>query len=292
MATFGKVCTAMVTPFDEGGSLDLDGAATLAGWLVENGSDGLVLSGTTGESPVLSDAEALALYRAVREVVSVPLLAGTGSNDTAHAVELTERATETGVDGILSVTPYYSKPSQAALVEHFRAVAAATDLPVIIYDIPGRTGRKVATDTLLRLGHEVPNIVGVKDAAGDPAESARLVARAPGEFELYSGDDSLTLALLSVGGVGAISVASHWVGRQIGEMIAAYEKGDVLTARRINAQLIESYDYESSEAAPNPVPTKALLRVLGLPVGECRPPMGPAPQGLEERAREVLANLS
>ena len=292
MATFGKVCTAMVTPFDGDGALDLDGAATLAGWLVENGSDGLVLSGTTGESPVLSDAEALGLYRAVRAVVSVPLVAGTGSNDTAHAVELTERASETGMDGILSVTPYYNKPSQAAIFEHFRAVAGATGMPVIIYDIPGRTGRKVETGTLLRLGREIDNIVGVKDAAGSPAESARLLAEAPGGFELYSGDDSLTLALLAVGGVGAISVASHWVGRQIGEMIGAHEKGDVLTARRINAQLIESYDYESTNEAPNPVPTKALLRVLGLPVGQCRPPMGPAPEGLEQRAREVLANLS
>jgi 4-hydroxy-tetrahydrodipicolinate synthase len=289
---FGRVVTAMVTPFDERGDLDLDAAAELAQWLVETGSDGLVLGGTTGESPTLTDSEALALFRRVRETVSVPLLAGTGSNSTAHAVELTRRATETGVDGILSVTPYYNRPSQSGLEAHFRAVAAATRLPVLIYDIPVRTGRKVATETLLRLARDVDNIVGVKDAAGNPAESARLLAAAPSDFELYSGDDAMTLPLLAVGAVGVISVASHWVARQMSEMIAAFEKGDVDGARRVNARLIPSYDFESGDDAPNPVPAKTLLRVLGLRVGECRPPMGPAPEGLAERARTVLDGLA
>jgi 4-hydroxy-tetrahydrodipicolinate synthase len=290
--TFGRVITAMVTPFDERGDLDLDAAAELAQWLVETGSDGLVLAGTTGESPALSDSECLALFRRVRDAVTVPLLAGAGSNHTAHAVELTRRATETGVDGILSVTPYYNRPPQSGIEEHFRTVAAATTLPVLIYDIPVRTGRKVATDTLLRLARDVPNIVGVKDAAGNPAETARLVAGAPSDFELYSGDDNMTLPLLAVGAVGVISVASHWVARQMGEMIEAFEKGDVETARRVNARLITSYDYETGEDAPNPIPAKALLRVLGLRVGECRPPMGPAPAGLADRARTVLDGLA
>jgi 4-hydroxy-tetrahydrodipicolinate synthase len=290
--TFGRVITAMVTPFDERGDLDLDAAAELAQWLVETGSDGLVLAGTTGESPALTDSECLALFRRVREAVPVPLLAGAGSNHTTHAVELTRRATETGVDGILSVTPYYNRPPQAGIEEHFRTVAAATTLPVLIYDIPVRTGRKVATDTLLRLARDVPNIIGVKDAAGNPAETARLVAGAPSDFELYSGDDNMTLPLLAVGAVGVISVASHWVARQMGEMIEAFEKGDVETARRVNARLITSYDYETGEDAPNPIPAKALLRVLGLRVGECRPPMGPAPAGLADRARIVLDGLA
>jgi len=290
--TFGRVMTAMVTPFDERGELDLDAAAELAHWLVETGSDGLVLAGTTGESPALTDSECLALFRRVRDVVSVPLLAGTGSNSTAHAVDLTRSASETGVDGILSVTPYYNRPPQSGIDAHFRAVAAATALPVLIYDIPIRTGRKVSTDTLLGLAREVPNIIGVKDAAGNPAETARLVAAAPSDFELYSGDDSMTLPLLAVGAVGAISVASHWVARQMGEMIEAFEKGDVETARRVNARLVASYDYETGEDAPNPIPTKALLRVLGLRVGECRPPMGPAPAGLADRARTVLDGLA
>ena len=291
-ATFGRVITAMVTPFDDRGELDLDAAVELANWLVENGSDGLVLCGTTGESPTLTESEELVLFRTVRGAVSVPVIAGAGSNSTATAVEQTRRASELGVDAILSVTPYYNRPSQAGLDAHFRAVAAATDLPVILYDIPVRTGRKIDTDTMLGLAHDVPNIVGVKDASGDPTETARLIASAPSAFEVYSGDDAQTLPLLAVGAVGVISVASHWVGRQMGEMIDAFEKGDVSTARRINAGLLDSYDDESSPDAVNPVPTKTMLRVLGLKVGSCRPPMGPAPDDLEDRARRVLDGLA
>ena len=282
----------MVTPFDDKGALDLDASANLAGWLVDNGSDGLVLAGTTGESPVLNDSEEVALTKAVREAVSVPLLLGTGSNDTGYAIDATRRASELGVDGVLVVSPYYNRPSQAGLDHYFRSVAAATDLPVVIYDIPARTGRKIATSTMLRLVHEVGNIVALKDAAGNPAETARFLRDAPDGFEVYSGDDALTLPLLAVGAVGAVSVASHWVGRQMGEMIDAYRKGDVATAMRINQVLIESFEFESGDDAPNPVPTKAILRVLGLKVGRCRPPMGFEPDWVEPRAREVLAALS
>jgi len=281
----------MVTPFDDDLALDLDGAATLARWLVDHGVDGLVLAGTTGESPTVTDDEKLNLFRAVRDAVTVPVIAGTGSNDTRHSVELTERASALGVDGILAVTPYYNRPSQAGLHAHFSAVAGATDLPVMIYDIPVRTGRKVETDTLLGLAREVDNILAVKDAAGDSAESARLIAQAPGGFELYSGEDRLNLPLLSVGAVGVVSVAGAWSGRLHAEMIAAYRKGDVDTAREVNNRLRESYDFESSDEAPNPVPVKAMLRALGLPVGECRLPMGPAPAGLEERARRIIDRL-
>ncbi len=292
MARFGRVITAMVTPFDEKGALNLDAAATLADWLVGNGSDGLVLCGTTGESPVLTESEEVALTRVVRATVDVPILLGTGSNDTAYAVDSTRRSAELGVDGVLVVTPYYNRPSQSGLDAHFRAVAAATDLPVVLYDHPGRTGRKISTELMLRLFAEVPNIVGVKDAAADPSAAARVIAHAPDGVELYSGDDAYTLPLLAVGAVGAISVASHWAGRQIGQMIAAFERGDVVSAARINAGLLASYEFEASEAAPNPIPTKAMLRVLGLPVGQCRLPMGPAPDGLEDHARAVLGGLS
>jgi 4-hydroxy-tetrahydrodipicolinate synthase len=291
-ARFGRVVTAMVTPFDDRGELDLDAAVELAHWLVENGSEGLVLAGTTGESPTLTESEELVLFRSIREAVDVPLLAGTGSNSTVSAVEHTRRATDTGVDGILLVTPYYNRPSQEGLDAHFRAVAAATKLPVVLYDIPGRTGRKISTDTILGLAREVANIVGLKDAAGDPAETARLIAHAPAGFEVYSGDDAFTLPLLSVGAVGVISVASHWVGRQMCEMIEAFGAGDVDAARQINAGLIESFDFESSDDAPNPLPTKTLLSVLGLKVGGCRPPMGPAPDSLTDRALRVLENLN
>jgi 4-hydroxy-tetrahydrodipicolinate synthase len=290
--SIGRVVTAMVTPFDERGDLDLDAAVELANWLVENGSDGLVLAGTTGESPTLTESEELVLFRTVRDAVSVPVIAGAGSNSTASAVDQTRRATDTGVDAILSVAPYYNRPSQAGLEAHFRAVAAATDLPVFLYDIPGRTGRKISSETILRLAHDVPNIVGLKDAAADPATTAEVIAAAPSGFEVYSGDDPLTLPLLAVGAVGVISVASHWVGRQMGEMIDAFTKGDVDAARRLNASLLASYAYETGDDAPNPIPTKTLLRVLGLKVGDCRPPMGPAPDGLADRARRVLEDLN
>ncbi len=291
MARFGAVGVAMITPFADDGSLDADGAATLARWLADHGVDFLVLAGTTGEAPTLSDAEAITLFETVRDAVTIPLLAGTSTNDTAHSVELTRKASATGVDGILAVCPYYSRPSQAGLDAHFRAIAGATELPVLLYDIPVRTGRKVDTATMLRLGREVSNIVGVKDASGDPAESARLVADAPGGFELYSGEDSLNLALLAIGAVGFISVAAHWSGVEHGELARAFSAGEVDKAREVNAGLLASYAFETSVETPNPMPTKAMLRVLDLPAGQCRLPIGPAPDGLEDRARKVLEGL-
>ncbi|MER3452559.1 MAG: 4-hydroxy-tetrahydrodipicolinate synthase [Acidimicrobiia bacterium] len=291
MARFGAVVTAMVTPFDDDGALDLDAAAVLARWLADHGSDALVVAGTTGEAPVLSDEERCDLWRAVAEAVTIPVIAGAGTNDTAHSVDLTERATACGVAGILAVTPYYNRPPQSGIEAHFRAMAAATHLPVLLYDIPVRTGRRIAPEVILRLGREVPNIVGVKDATGDVAGAARWIAAAPPGFECYSGNDDQTLPLLAVGAVGVVSVASHWAGQEIGEMIAAFGKGDVETARHLNARLIESWEFQTSDAAPNPIPTKAMMRTLGLRVGQCRLPLGPAPEGLEERARQVWHNL-
>ncbi|HAS11356.1 MAG TPA: 4-hydroxy-tetrahydrodipicolinate synthase [Acidimicrobiaceae bacterium] len=288
---FGRVLTAMVTPFDGDGRLDLDGTQRLARWLVDHGSDGLVVNGTTGESPTLSATESVDLFRAVRQAVDVPVIAGTGSNDTAHAIRQSEAAAGIGVDGLLVVAPYYNKPSQAGLLRHFRMIAEATDLPIILYDIPGRTSRKVDSATVLTLAHEVPTIVGLKDAAGSPAETAGVIAGAPEDFDVYSGDDNLTLPLLSVGARGAISVASHWVGEQIRAMFDAFDAGDVAEATRINQTLLPSYGFESTLDAPNPVPTKAMLRTLGLPAGECRPPMGPTPDGLEVKAKELWDSL-
>lgn len=292
MARFGSVLTAMVTPFQPDGRLDVEGAKTLARWLVERGNDGLVLAGTTGESSTLSDDEKLSLWRAVREAVDVPLLAGAGSNDTRHSVELTRAAAGLGVDGILAVAPYYSRPSQAGLEAHFRAVAdAAGDLPVLIYDIPVRTGRKVASDTLVRLANDVANIAGVKDASGNPAETARVIAETPDRFEVYSGDDSMTLPLLAVGAVGVISVAAHWIAGGLKEMVETFLKGDASRARQLNADLLAAIRFQSSDAAPNPVPAKAMLRVLGQPAGPCRLPMGPEPEGLEDQARKLADQL-
>jgi 4-hydroxy-tetrahydrodipicolinate synthase len=291
MARFGPVMTAMVTPFDQSGRVDLDGAAALATWLVEQGNDGLVVTGTTGEASTLTDEEQIEVWKVVRAAVDVPLIAGSGTNDTRHAAELTGHADAAGMDAVLLVTPYYNRPSQAGIEAHFRHVAAATRLPVMLYDIPVRTGRKISTETLLRLVREVPNIFAVKDAAGDPAESARLVAEAPSDFELYSGDDSLTLPLLAVGAVGVIGVCTHWAAREMSELVSAFQKGDVERAREVNVRLIESYDFETGDLNPNPVPAKAMLRALGQPAGECRFPMGPTPDGLEERALDVINRL-
>ncbi len=283
--------TAMVTPFDAAGRLDVDAAVVLARWLVDHGSDGLVLAGTTGEGPVLTDAERVDLWRAVADAVTVPVLAGAGTNDTRHSIELTKAATAAGVDGVLVVTPYYSRPSQTGLFGHFAAVAAATDLPVVLYDIPIRSGRRIAQATLLRLLDHAPNVVAVKDATGDPVGSARLLCHTHDGFELYSGDDALTLPLLAVGAVGLVSVASHWAGSELGQMIAAHGSGDVAAARHLNARLVESYDFESSEEFPNPLPAKAACRALGLAVGQCRAPMGAAPPELDGEAHRVLMRL-
>jgi 4-hydroxy-tetrahydrodipicolinate synthase len=288
---FGRVLTAMVTPFHDDGSLDLDGAVHLAGWLLDHGSDGLVLAGTTGEAPTLTDDEKVALWTAVRAAVDAPLVAGTGSFDTRHTCELSERAAATGVDGLLVVTPYYNRPSQAGLEAHFRAAAAATDLPVVLYDIPGRTGRKVDTEVLVRLAHEVPTIAGVKDASGNPGETARVIAGAPDDFAVWSGDDPMTLPLLAVGAVGVIGTATHWCGEAMGELVSSFTKGDHDRAQELNASLFDSYAYESREIAQFALAVKVALRVLGLPSGPCRLPIGPEPEGLEDDARRVLDGL-
>ncbi len=288
---FGAVGCAMVTPFDAGGGLDVGGAVTLARWLCDRGNDFLVLAGTTGESPTLSDQEKITLWEAVVSAVTVPVVAGTSTADTAHSVELTRAARAAGAAGILAVTPYYNRPSQAGIEAHVRAVAdAAAGLPVLVYDIPVRTGRKVAPEVILRLARD-GTIAGVKDATGNPADTAALLAEAPAGFDLYSGNDGDTLPLLAVGAAGVISVESHWAGEVVSEMIAAFVKGDVDHARALNARLVPSHRFQSSDDAPNPVPTKSMLRVLGLPGGECRLPMGPPPAGLEDRARQVHARL-
>jgi len=281
----------MVTPFDDEGALDLAVAARLARWLADHGSDGLVVAGTTGEGSVLTDDEKLDLWRAVAEAVTIPVIANTGSNDTAHSVHLTAQAAGCGAAGVLAVTPYYNRPSQAGVEAHFRAVAGATDLPVLLYDIPVRSGRKISHDVMVRLATDVANLAGVKDAAADIPATARLIAAAPRRFEVYSGNDDHTLALLALGAVGVVGVATHWVGLEMAELVAAASKGDLAHAREVNGRLLESYLFETGDAAPNPIPAKAMMRTLGLPVGECRLPMGPAPEGLEDRARAVYARL-
>lgn len=289
---WGAVLTAMVTPFDAQGRLDLDAARRLARWLAERGNDGLVLAATTGEASTLSDDERCDLVKAVSEAVTIPVIAGTGSNDTRHSIELTRRARSLGAAGVIVVAPYYNRPPQAGIEAHFRAVAAATDLPVMIYDVPLRTGRRVSQDVLLRLFREVPNIVAFKDATGDPPAAAALIAQAGEHFDLYSGDDAYTLPLLSVGAVGVVSTTAHWTAPLFGRMIAAFQAGDVKLARQVNARLLESFAFVNSDTSVFPMSIKAMLRTLGQEAGECRLPLPPTPPDVEERAREVWARLN
>lgn len=291
MARFGPVCTAMVTPFAADGSLDTEAAGDLARWLVAHGNDALVVAGTTGESAVLTDPERVELFRAVRAAVDVPLIAGSTTNDTAHSVEMTRAAAEVGMDAVLAVVPYYNKPTQAGLDLHFRAVAAASDLPVMLYDVPGRTGRPLATETIVTLAHEVPTIVALKDAGGNPARAADLLAVAPEGFEIYSGDEPLTLAFLAYGAVGVVGVSSHWTGLHQQEMFAAFAGGDVAAARAVNARLLPSYQYMNSDTCVFSQAVKVAMGELGVSVGECRLPLGPAPAGTDLLARTVLHDL-
>ncbi|MFM8311237.1 MAG: 4-hydroxy-tetrahydrodipicolinate synthase [Ilumatobacteraceae bacterium] len=291
MARFGRVLSAMITPFDESGALDLDEARRLAQWLQANGHDGLVVAGTTGESPVLTDDERLALIAAVAEAVTIPVVAGTCTNDTAHSLHLTAEAERLGAAGILAVTPYYNRPSQAGIDAHMRAVAGASRLPVMLYDIPVRSGRKMSTSTMLRLASEVPTVVALKDAANNPGETATLIAQAPAGFEVYSGEDMMTLPLLASGIVGTVGVATHWTGPDHQQMLDLWDRGDVAGARRVNARLVESFVFEGGDESPNPIPTKAVMRHLGFRVGQARLPMGPAPDFVERRVPEVLAAL-
>jgi len=289
---FGAVLSAMVTPFDREGRLDLDAAQRLARWLAGRGHDGLAVAATTGEASTLTDDERCDLVRAVSEAVTIPVLAGTGSNDTAHTVMLTKKARSLGAAGVLVVAPYYNRPPQAGIEAHFRAAAHATDLPVMIYDVPVRTGRRVAKDVLLRLFREVPNIVAFKDATGDPPAAAALIAQAGSHFDLYSGDDAYTLPLLAAGAVGVVGTSTHWTSPQFSRMIAAFRRGDVALAREINAQLIESFEFINSETSVFSMSIKAMLRTLGQEVGECRLPLPPVPHEVEQHARAVWERLN
>ncbi len=284
---FGRLLTAMVTPFRADGSLDVDGAAALASWLVdEQAHDGLVISGTTGESPTTSDAEKDTLLRAVLEAVGdrAIIVAGVGTNDTHHTVELAKAAEKAGAHGLLVVTPYYNRPPQRGLVHHFTAVADSSGLPVMMYDIPGRSGVEIATDTLRRLA-EHQRIVAVKDAKGDLGETA-WVTRDTG-LAYYSGDDKLTLPLLSVGAVGVVGVPTHLFGPLTKAMIEAYERGEVAEALRLNHYLLPVYT--GFFRTQGVILTKAALRLQHRPSGPVRPPLCEATPAEIARLREDCA---
>ena len=288
---WGRVLTAMVTPFDAQGRLDLDAAQRLARWLAGRGNDGLVIAATTGEASTLTDDERCDLIRAVSEAVTIPVVAGTGSNDTLHSVMLTQKAEGLGAAGVIAVAPYYNRPPQAGIEAHFRAMADATGLPVMLYDVPIRTGRRVSQDVLLRLFREVPNIVAFKDATGDPPAAAELVAQAGEQFDLYSGDDPFTLPLMAVGCTGIVGTSTHWTSPEFKQMFDLFVKGDVALARQINARLQPSFRFINSDESVFPMSIKAMLRTLGQECGECRLPLPPAPAGMEEKARAVWKEL-
>ena len=284
---FGRVITAMVTPFREDLTLDVGRAQELAQWLVDTGSDGLVVAGSTGEAATLSDDEKVTLWNAVAEAVEgkAKVIAGSGTYDTAHSIHLTEEADKAGVDGILAVTPYYNKPPQRGLIEHFTSIAGATELPVLVYNIPGRTALRIEHGTLLRLA-EVDNIVGVKDSTADFDGISRLIAEAPSGFEVYSGDDWATFGYVCLGAVGVVSVASHLVGLQIRQMVDLIETGDVPAARKLHEDL--SPLFNALFVTSNPIPVKAALDMLGRPAGPPRLPLVPATADERERIQRAL----
>lgn len=269
---FGSVLTAMITPFSPDGSVDYGCAARLAVHLADNGSDGVLLTGTTGESPTLSGDEKAALYATVAEAVGgrAAVVAGTGTYDTRYSVDMSRRAEAAGADGIMAVTPYYSRPPQRGLIAHFRAVADATDLPLIVYNIPGRTARLIEVETLAEIARH-PQVAAVKDAVED-VEFTRVSREAlPDDVVIYSGTDSVTLPLMEVGAAGVISVASHFAGRRIKDMVEAFAAGDRAEAQRLHEGLMPLF--EACFIETNPIPTRAGLTELWEPVGDPRPPL-------------------
>ncbi|MGE5552749.1 MAG: 4-hydroxy-tetrahydrodipicolinate synthase [Betaproteobacteria bacterium] len=287
---WGRVITAMVTPFAPGGEVDYARAGWLAEKLVENGSDGLVVAGTTGESPTLTKEERLRLFSTVVERVGgrATVIAGTGTYNTAESVAFTQEAERTGVDGILLVNPYYNKPSQEGMYQHFATIAKSTRLPVMIYNIPGRTAVNCLPETIARLA-ELENVVAVKEASGDLSQIAEVKRRVPADFLIYSGDDALTLPILSVGGVGVVSVASHLVGREIGEMIDHFFAGRVKEATALHLRLLPLF--KALFVVSNPVPLKAALAAVGWPVGGVRLPLVEAGPRETEVIRGELTRL-
>lgn len=290
MPAFGRTLTAMATPMSPNGALDLDGAQKLAHHLVESGNDGVVVAGTTGESPTLTHDETLALFSAVVEAVGThaTVVAGVGKNDTAATVELAREAAQRGVDGLLLVAPYYNRPSVRGLHAHFSTVAAAVELPVMLYNIPSRTAIEIPPTGLLALAEQVPNIVAVKDAVKNLDKAAWLVARKPDTFDIYAGNDIDYLPLLAVGAVGVVSVAGHFVADRLARLGQVFDD-DVPTARRLHLELLPLF--EALFVDSNPVPLKAGLDMVGLPGGAVRPPLAPADESTVAAMRSALATV-
>jgi len=290
MTDFGMVLTAMVTPFKPDGSMDYQRAVEIANYLADNGSDGLVVHGTTGESPTLTHEEEYELYRVVKKAVGgrVKVIAGAGSNSTAETLEATSHAEKIGVDGIMIVVPYYNKPSQEGMYQHYKAVAGSTKLPIIIYNIQGRTGVNMTSETVARLA-KIKNIVGIKEASGILEQTTEIRQKTPKDFVIYSGDDDKTLEIMKRGGCGVISVASHVAGKEIKKMCEAFHAGKLDEAERINVRL--SPLFKVLFITSNPTPVKAAMAMIGQPAGGLRLPLIEANASEKEQIKKVLKEL-
>lgn len=284
---FGSMLTAMVTPFDAKGNIDYEQTTVLIEYLLANGTDGLVISGTTGESPTLSEDEKQNLFTHVVDVVDkrVPVIAGTGSNSTQGSITLTKKAETCGVDGIMLVTPYYNKPNQSGMYEHFRTIAQETSLPIILYDIPGRSVVMLDAETITKLSR-INNIVSVKSASGDLDQIAEIMERTSDDFTVYSGEDSITLPMLSIGAAGVISVASHIIGNDMRTMIQTFQRGEVTTAASIHRNVLPIM--KALFMAPSPSPVKAALQMKGIDTGTVRLPLIPLTESEKQHLKEQI----
>lgn len=288
---FGTLITAMVTPFDRDNRIDWDRTSQLIDYLIdEQHSDGIVVSGTTGESPTLSETEKLKLFEFAVDHAKgrCKVIAGTGNNDTSHSIELSKKAEQLGVDGLLLVAPYYNRPTQEGLYAHFRAIAEAVSLPVMLYNVPKRTGVNISAETTIRLS-EIDNVFATKEASGDLEQITEIVHRTPESFLVYSGDDSMTLPILAVGGYGVVSVASHVIGKQMKRMIEQYAAGQVAEAARLHREL--SPIYHGLFLCPNPVPVKYALKLHGVDVGDVRLPLTPMNEQEQQAVRSLFNDL-
>ena len=285
-APFGRLLTAMVTPFDKDGAIDWAGVEKLAQHLVDTGHDGIAVNGTTGEAPTTKSSEKLEIIKVVKKVVGskIQVLSGAGDNETAYTVEQAKRSQDAGADGLLVVTPYYNKPPQAGIEAHFRAVAAVTDLPIMMYDIPGRTGVEIESDTIVKLFESVKNIVALKDAKGNIAATSWVIKRCG--IPVYSGDDILNLPFLSVGAVGFVSVCGHTVGLQLKAMLDAWFAGDADKALQIHQQLLPVFT--GTFRTQGAILTKAAMSLMGLPGGTTRLPLVDATEAQIEQLRKDL----
>ncbi|WP_091657874.1 4-hydroxy-tetrahydrodipicolinate synthase [Alteribacillus iranensis] len=283
---FGHLLTAMVTPFDEEGKIDLPALEPLIEHLIATGTEGLVVAGTTGESPTLRTEEKLTLFKRVKEITGnrVHVIAGTGTNDTSYSAELTRKAASIGIDGTMAVTPYYNKPNQEGMYHHFKTIAEATSLPLMIYNIPGRCMVNLQADTLIQLS-KIPNITSVKEASGNLDQISEIIENTPLDFQVYSGDDSTTLPIMSIGGTGVVSVASHLIGMELTKMVKSFLSGNVVEASKLHRQLLPKM--KACFRSPNPIPLKAILGHLGLVKNQTRSPLLP----LEEKETKELLHV-